>query len=154
MSVDPVLIVPISLGALALVALVAWRLSRRWLLRRRLRGASRKLDSFDPDERARSGVALAELGLTRRTANVLLDALSREEDPRVQFAIALAVVRANSERFRRRRVQQLRRWAVELLGEHGHPVHRGLEWQQPRKRSRIARQALATLSQTANPAPS
>jgi hypothetical protein len=152
MSDDLVLIVPIALGALAFVALLAWRLPRRWRLRRFLRAASRKLDSFDPDERARSGVALAELGLTRRTANVLLDALSREEDPRVQFAIALAVVRANSERFRRPRVQQLRRWAVELLGEHGHPVHRGLEWQQPRKRSRIAWQP--TPSQAAKPAPS
>ena len=77
MSVDPVLIVPISLGALALVALVAWRLSRRWLLRRRLRGVSRKLDSFDPDDRARAGVAVAELGLTRRTANVLLHEIGR-----------------------------------------------------------------------------
>jgi len=154
MSDDLVLIVPIALGALAIVALLAWRLPRRWRRRRRLRSASRKLDSFDPDERARTGVAVAELGLTRRTAHVLLHALSREEDPRVQFAIALAVVRASSERFRRRRVQQLRRWAVELLGEHGHPVHRGLEWQQPRKRSRIARQALATPAQTANPAPS
>ncbi len=152
MSDDLVFIVAIALGALAFVALLAWRLPRRWRLRRLLRAASRKLDSFDPDERARSGVALAELGLTRRTANVLLDALSREEDPRVQFAIALAVVRASSERFRRRRVQQLRRWAVELLGEHGHPVHRGLEWQQPRKRSRIAWQA--TPSQAAKPAAS
>jgi hypothetical protein len=152
MSDDLVLIVPIALGALAFVALLAWHRPRRWRRRRLLRAASRKLDSFDPDERARTGVALAELGLTRRTANVLLDALSREEDPRVQFAIALAVVRANSERFRRRRVQQLRRWAVELLGEHGHPVHRGLEWQQPRKRSRNAWQA--TPSQAAEPAPS
>jgi hypothetical protein len=150
MSDDLVLIVPIALGALAIVALLAWR----WRLRRRLRSASRKLDSFDPDERARTGVAVAELGLTRRTANVLLHALRREEDPRVQFAIALAVVRANSERFRRRRVQQLRRWAVELLGEHGHPVHRGLEWQPPRKRSRIGWQAPATTSQAAKPAPS
>lgn len=143
MSVDPVLIVPIALGALAVVGLLAWRLPRRWRMRRRLRGASRKLDSFDPDERARTGVAVAELGLTRRTAKVLLHALSREEDRRVQFAIALAVVRARSERFRRKRVQRLRRWAVERLVENGHPVHRGLEWQQPRKRSRIALRAAA-----------
>lgn len=143
MSVDPVLIVPIALGAIAVVGLLAWRLPRRWRMRRRLRGASRKLDSFDPDERARTGVAVAELGLTRRTAKVLLHALSREEDRRVQFAIALAVVRARSERFRRKRVQRLRRWAVERLVENGHPVHRGLEWQQPRKRSRIALRAAA-----------
>lgn len=138
MTVDPVLIVPIALGALAFVALLAWRLPRRWRLRRRLRAASRKLDSFDPDERARTGVAVAELGLTRRTANVLLHALRREEDRRVRFAFALAVVRADSKRFRRRRVQRLRRWAVEQLVENGHPVHRGLEWQQPRRRSGIA----------------
>jgi hypothetical protein len=143
MSVDPVLIVPIALGALAVLALLAWRLPRRWRLRRRLRGASRKLDSFDPDERARTGVAVGELGLTRRTAKVLLHALSREEDRRVQFAIALAVVRASSQRFRRKRVQRLRRWAVERLVENGHPVHRGLEWQQPRKRSGIALRAAA-----------
>jgi len=146
MTVDPVLIIPIALGALAFVAFLAWRLPRRWRLRRQLRAASRKLDSFDPDERARTGVAVAELGLTRRTANVLLHALIREEDRRVQFAIALAVVRASSERFRRRRVQQLRRWAVERLVENGHPAHRGLEWQQPRKRSRIAWQAPAPQS--------
>jgi hypothetical protein len=146
MSDDLLLILPIALGALGFAALLAWRLPRRWRLRRRLRGASRKLDSFDPDERARAGVALAELGLTRRTANVLLHALSGEEDRRVQFSIALAVVRANSERFRRKRVQRLRRWAVERLIENGHPVHRGLEWQQPRKRSRIAWQAPAPQS--------
>jgi hypothetical protein len=40
-------------------------------------------------------------------------------------------------------VQRLRRWAVERLVENGHPVHRGLEWQQPRKRSRIALRAAA-----------
>ncbi len=83
MTVDPVLIVPAVVGALALFALLVWRLPRRWRVRRRLRGLSRQLDSFDPDERARAGAAVAELGLTRRTANVLLHALSREEDRRV-----------------------------------------------------------------------
>jgi hypothetical protein len=117
MSADPVLIVPIALGALALVALLAWRLPRRWRLRRRLRAASRKLDSFDPDVRTGAGVGVAELGLTRRTANVLLHALPREEDPRVQFAIALAVIRASSERFRRKRVQRLRRTAAEAISD-------------------------------------
>jgi hypothetical protein len=138
MSVDPALIVPTALGVLAALALLAWRLPRRWRLRRSLRGASRKLDSFDPDERAGAGVAVAELGLTRRTASVLLHALSREEDRRVQFTIALAVVRTNTGRFRRRRVQRLRRWAVTLLVDHGHPVHRGLQWKQPPKRPQMA----------------
>ena len=128
MTVDPVLIVPAALGTLALVALLAWQLPRR----RRLRSLSRQIDSFDPDKRARAAAAMVELGLTRRTANVLTHSLTREEDRRLRFAIALAVVR-NSERSRRRRVRQLRKWSVEELTEHGHPVHQGLEW----KRTRI-----------------
>ena len=128
MTVDPVLIVPAALGTLALVALLAWQLPRR----RRLRSLSRQIDSFDPDKRARAAAAMVELGLTRRTANVLTHSLTREEDLRLRFAIALAVVR-NSERSRRRRVRQLRKWSVEELTEHGHPVHQGLEW----KRTRI-----------------
>jgi hypothetical protein len=137
MSVDPVLIVPAALGALALVALLAWQLPRR----RRLRNLSRQIDSFDPDKRARAAAAMVELGLTRRTANVLTHSLTREEDRRLRFAIALAVVR-NSERSRRRRVRQLRKWSVEELTEHGHPVHQGLEW----KRSQITWRAPAPQS--------
>jgi hypothetical protein len=120
------------------LALLVWRLPRRWRVRRRLRGLSRQIDSFDPDERARAGAAMVELGLTRRTANVLIQSLTREEDRRLRFAIALAVVR-NSERSRRRRVRQLRKWSVEELAEHGHPVHQGLEW----KRSQITWRAPA-----------
>ena len=141
MSVEPVLIVPAALGALALVALLAWRLPRRWRVRRTLRSLSRQLDSFDPDVRARAGTAVVELGLTRRTANVLTHSLTREEDRRLRFAIALAVVR-KSEGSRRRRVRRLRKWAVDELAEHGHPVHQGLEW----NRTQIAWQASATQS--------
>jgi hypothetical protein len=137
MSVDPVLIVPAALGALALVALLAWRLPRRW----RLRSLSRQIDSFDPDKRARAAAGVVELGLTRRTANVLTHSLTREEDKRLRFAIALAVVR-NSGRSRRRRVRQLRKWSVGELAEHGHPVHQGLEW----KRSQITWRAPAPQS--------
>jgi hypothetical protein len=137
MTVDPVLIVPAVVGALALFALLVWRLPRRWRVRRRLRGLSRQLDSFDPDERARAGAAVIELGLTRRTANVLLHTLSDEEDRRVRFGVALAVVR-KSEGSRRRRVRRLRKWAVEELAEHEHPVHQGLDWKQPPKRPPIA----------------
>jgi hypothetical protein len=137
MTVDPVLIVPAALGTLALVALLAWQLPRR----RRLRSLSRQIDSFDPDKRARAAAAMVELGLTRRTANVLTHSLTREEDRRLRFAIALAVVR-NSERSRRRRVRQLRKWSVEELAEHGHPVHQGLEW----KKSKITWRAPAPQS--------
>jgi hypothetical protein len=141
MSVEQVLIVPAVLGALALVALLAWRLPRRWAVRRRLRGLSRQLDSFDPDKRARASTAVVELGLTRRTANVLMHSLTREEDRRVRFGVALAVVRRN-EGSRRRRVRRLRKWSVEELAEHGHPVHHGLEW----KRTRIVLPAPAPQS--------
>jgi hypothetical protein len=141
MSVEPVLIIPAALGALALVALLAWRLPRRWGVRRRLRGLSRQLDSFDPDKRARASTAVVELGLTRRTANVLMHSLTREEDRRVRFGIALAVVR-DGDRSRRRRVRRLQKWAVEQLGKHGHPVHQRLEW----KGARIAWRAPAPLS--------
>jgi hypothetical protein len=132
MTVDLVLIIPAVVGALALFALLVWRLPRRWRVRRRLRGLSRQLDSFDPDERARAGAAVIELGLTRRTANVLLHALSDEEERRVRFGVALAVVR-KSEGSRRRRVRRLRKWAVQELAQHGHPVHRGLDWKPPKR---------------------
>ena len=141
MTVDPVLIVPAVVGAFALFALLVWRLPRRWRIRRRLRSLSRQIDSFDPDKRARAAAAMVELGLTRRTANVLTHSLTREEDRRLRFAIALAVVR-NSERSRRRRVRQLRKWSVEELTEHGHPVHQGLEW----KKSQITWRAPAPQS--------
>jgi hypothetical protein len=141
MTVDPVLIVPAAVGALAVVALFMWRLPRRWRVRRRLRALSRQLDSFDPDVRARAGAAVVELGLTRRTANVLIHSLGREEDRRVLFGIAVAVVR-KSGGSRRRRVRRLQKWAVEELAEHGHPMHQRLEW----KRTRIIWQAPAPQS--------
>jgi len=131
MAVDPVFIVAAVLGALAVVALLVWRLPRRWRVRRRLRGLSRHLDSLDPDERARAGAAVLDLGLTRRTASVLNHSLTREEDRRIRFAIALAVVR-DSEGSRRRQALRLRKWAVDELAGHGHPVHDGLEWKRRR----------------------
>jgi hypothetical protein len=128
MAVEPVWIAVAALGVLALAALGAWRLPRRWRLRRRLRAPSRQLDSFDPDERARGGEAVVQLGLNCRTAGELIHFLGREEERSVQFAIALAVVRANGEPRNRRRVRRLEKWAVEQVVEHGHPVHQGLEW--------------------------
>jgi hypothetical protein len=115
-------------GVVALFVLAAWRLPRRWRLRRSLRAPLHQLDSFDPDERAGGGAAVVQLGLNRRTAGVLIHFLAQEEDRSVKFAIALAVVRANGERRNRRRVRKLEKWAVELVVEHGHPVHQGLEW--------------------------
>jgi hypothetical protein len=103
-------------------------------LRRSLRALRRRLESYDPDERIDAGVAQVKLGLTRRTATALRRYLKQEEDARVRFSIALAVARTNGGRSRRRRVRQLRRWTVEELVDHGHPVHQRLEEQRGRKR--------------------
>ncbi len=102
--------------------------------RRELRAYCRRLESYDPDERARAGTALVKRGLTRRTAGALARFLRHEEEARVRLSIALAVARTNGGRSRRGRVRQLRRWTVDELLEHGHPVHRRLEQQRGRKR--------------------
>jgi len=102
--------------------------------RRHLRAQRRRLESYDPDERTRTGTALVKRGLTRRSATTLARYLEHEEDARVRFSIALAVARNNGGRSRRRRVRQFRRWAADELVEHGHPVHQGLEQQRGRKR--------------------
>jgi hypothetical protein len=102
--------------------------------RRQVRAQRRHLDSYDPDERTRAATALVKPGLTRRTATVLSRYLEHEEDRRVRFTIALTVARTNGGRSHRRRVRQLRRWTVDELLEHGHPVHGGLEQQRGRKR--------------------
>jgi hypothetical protein len=101
---------------------------------RELRAKRRRLESYDPDERTRAGTALVKRGLTRRTATTLARYLRHEEDARVRLSIALAVARTNGGRSRRGRVRQLRRWTVDELLEHGHPVHRRLEQQRGRKR--------------------
>ena len=103
------------------------------LRRRELRACRRRLESYDPTERTGAATALVNAGLTRRSAIVLARYLQREEDARVRFRIALAVARANGGRSRRRRVRRLRRWAVDELLAHGHPVHQRLEQQRGRK---------------------
>ena len=132
---DLVWIVPVALGVLGLVVVFVWRRSRRRRFRRRLRGPLRQLDSFDADERARAGTAVVELGLTRRTANVLVHYVAREEDEQVRLRIALTVVRRNGEPSHRRRVRRLQTWAIDELVEHGHPTHQVLE----RKRAKNGR---------------
>lgn len=114
--------------------------------RREVRAHRRRLDSYDPDERKAAGAVLVRRGLTRSSATVLLQYLKREEDQRVRFGLALAVARTNGGRSRRRRVRQVRRWAVDELVEHGHPVHRRLEQQRGRKRPVLAWRAPAPQS--------
>jgi HEAT repeat protein len=115
-------------------------------LRRNVRALRRRLESFDPDERIDAGAALVKLGLTRRTATALRRYLKQEEDARVRFSIALAVARTNGGRSRRRRVRQLRRWTVEELVGHGHPVHQRLEEQRGRQRPVLSWRAPAVQS--------
>jgi hypothetical protein len=102
--------------------------------RRQVRAQRRRLDSYDPDERTRAATALVKPGLTRRTATLLSRYLEHEEDTRVRLSIALAVARTNGGRSHRRRARQIRRWTVDELLAHGHPVHGGLEQQRGRKR--------------------
>jgi len=102
--------------------------------RHTFRAQRRRLESYDPDERTSVGTGLVKPGLTRRLATVLTRHLQQEEDARVRLSIALAVARTNGGRSRRRRVRELRRWAIDELLEHGHPVHQGLEQQGGRKR--------------------
>jgi hypothetical protein len=108
---------------------------------REFRAQRRRLESYDPEERMNAGSALVKSGLTRRSSTVLSRYLEHEEDARVRFSIALAVARTNGGRSRRRRVRQLRRWTVDELLEHGHPVHQRLEQQRGRKRPVLSWQA-------------
>jgi hypothetical protein len=102
--------------------------------RREVRAYRRRLQAYDPDERTDAAIALVKRGLTRRSAKVISRSMKDEEDRRVKFEIALAVARTNGGRSRRARVRRLRRWAVDELLEHGHPVHQRLEQQRGRKR--------------------
>jgi hypothetical protein len=122
-----------ALGALVLGTLLAWHLLRR-RRSRPLRRLTRELESFDADERARAGVGVLDLGLTRQTAKSLAKHLAHEEDGSVRLAIAMAVERRNGVRSRRRRVRRLQAWAVEELVAHAHPVHTSLERKRAKKR--------------------
>jgi hypothetical protein len=113
------------------------------LRRRDVRAYRRRLESYDPDERTAAATALAQRGLTRRSATLITRYLKDEEDRRVRFEIALAVARRNGGRSRRRRVRQFRRWVLDELLEHGHPVHQRLEQQRGRKRPLLTWQAPA-----------
>lgn len=114
--------------------------------RRQVRTQRRRLESYDPEERTRAATALVKPGLTRRTATVLARHLEHEEDPQVRLSIALAVAHTNGGRSHRRRVRQIRRWTVDALLEHGHPVHQRLEQQRGRKRPVLSWQAPAPQS--------
>jgi hypothetical protein len=118
MSVDLVWIVLVAVGALVLAAALVWGLVRRRRRGRPLRIQARRLTAYDPGERVRGALAIVDLGLTRRSATVLLDHLAREEEERVRLAIAEAVDR-NVTRSRRRRVRRLQKWSAKELAANG-----------------------------------
>jgi len=106
-------------GAAACLLAVLWRfLARHHQISRlvhRLEGA------VEPEERARAGQALVDLGL-RRAARPVLHAVEREPDDRVRLSLALAVARRQWEPVGPPRVASLRRWASEELDFQGRPV--------------------------------
>jgi len=105
-------------GAALLVIALVWRLTTRSRTRRAL---LRGLDASEPQERARAGIQLIELGLPR-AARPLLDLVPRENDARVRLAIALAVARRQWEPSNAARVTTLRDWASTELERQGQPV--------------------------------
>jgi hypothetical protein len=118
MSVDLWSIAPAALGVLALAAVLIWGLVRRRRRGRPLRTQVRRLATFDPGERVRGALAIIDLGLTRRSATVLLGHVNREEEAGVKLAIAEAVDR-NDTRSRRRRVRRLQTWSAKELAANG-----------------------------------
>ncbi len=106
-------------GAIAIVIAIVWR---SLVVRGRRGRASRGLESEDPQERARAGIALVDEGL-QRSARPLLAHVAREQDERVRHAIALAVARRQWEPVDTKQVTQLREWASIELEQHGAPVH-------------------------------
>jgi hypothetical protein len=118
MSADLAWIVPVAVGALVLAALLVWGVVRRRRRGRPLRAQARRLTAYDPGERVRGALAIVELGLTRRSATLLLDQVAREEESGVKLAIAEAVDR-NGARSRRRRVRRLQKWSAKELAANG-----------------------------------
>jgi hypothetical protein len=107
----------ISGAALALIAILWWLTSRR----RRKRRLVRQLRATDPQERARAGIRLVDLGFSTAT-RPLLDHVSGETDARVRLAIALAVARRQWEPNNATRVARLRDWASVELEQQGQAV--------------------------------
>ena len=106
-------------GAAACVLALVWRFLARHHQTSRL---VRRLESGgEPEERARAGQALIDLGL-RRAAHPVLQAMECEPDERVRLSVALAVARRQWEPTGPPRVASLRRWASEELEFQGHPV--------------------------------
>lgn len=105
-------------GAVLVLVAILWWLSSRRRGKRRL---VRQLQATDPQERARAGIQLVDLGLGR-AARPLLDHVAGESDARVRLAIALAVARRQWEPNNTTPVASLRAWASTELEQQGQPM--------------------------------
>jgi hypothetical protein len=105
-------------GALLVVGALLWRSLVR---RHELRALVRTLGGADSQTRARAGIDLVDLGLSR-AARPLLRGEAAEPDSRVRLAIALAVGRRQWEPSNTARVRRVREWAALELELQGQPV--------------------------------
>jgi hypothetical protein len=103
--------------ALVVVALAWWWGTRT----RRKARLVRQLRATDPQERARAGIRLIDLGLVR-AARPILDHVATEQDARVRLALALAVARRQWEPSNASKVARVREWASGELERQGRPV--------------------------------
>lgn len=108
----------VGVGALLVLLALLWRYRSR---HHDVRVLVRQLDDADPQERARGGILLVDLGLARAARPVLAHVTS-EPDSRVRLAIALAVGRRQWEPSNTKRVRQVREWASLELEQQGQPV--------------------------------
>jgi hypothetical protein len=107
------------IGGAGLVALaVLWRYLHR---RRETHLLRQELADTEPQERARGGIALVDLGLSR-AAGPLLTHVATEPDGRVRLAIALAIGRRQWEPGNTARVRQIREWAALELQRQDRPM--------------------------------
>jgi hypothetical protein len=105
-------------GAVLVLAALLWRSLHR---HHQTHAILRRLEDRDPQERARAGLALVDLGLSRAARPILAHAAS-EPDARVRLAIALGVGRRQWEPSNTKRVRQVREWAALELERQGQPM--------------------------------
>ena len=105
-------------GFLLVLGALLWRHLAR---RRAVRDLLDQLGAEEPQDRARGGILLVDLGLSR-AARPLLAHLATEPDPRVRLAIALAVGRRQWEPSNATRVERLREWAAIELERQDQPM--------------------------------
>jgi HEAT repeats len=105
-------------GAVLVLAALLWRYLHR---RGQTHALLRQMEDTDPQVRARAGISLIDLGLSR-ASRPLLAHVATEPDDRVKLAVALAVGRRQWEPSNTKRVRQVREWAALELERQGQPM--------------------------------